>query len=175
MVCLGDTATIAYATSLSSHYPAFCLLKPSPNKLFTTTGSFPQEIILHFEGHVLNLLTLNITSSYVKSISLYRMKGWNILEREDSTVELQSIKGEELTDVLEEFAVTHQIDPLPVINKSTVILKNIKDLLVQIKSSVENYDCDEELGGVVISARKTQTCVMQGWWPCPWHWTTWSL
>ena len=51
------------------------------------------------------------------------MKGWNILEREDSTVELQSIKGEELTDVLEEFAVTHQIDPLPVINKSTVILK----------------------------------------------------
>ena len=55
--------------------------------------------------------------------TLNRMKGWNILEREDSTVELQSIKGEELTDVLEEFAVTHQIDPLPVINKSTVILK----------------------------------------------------
>ena len=52
------------------------------------------------------------------------MKGWNILEREDSTVELQSIKGEELTDVLEEFAVTHQIDPLPVINKSTVITYN---------------------------------------------------
>ena len=51
------------------------------------------------------------------------MKGWNILEREDSTVELQSIKGEELTDVLEEFAMAHQIDPLPVINKSTVILK----------------------------------------------------
>ena len=51
------------------------------------------------------------------------MKGWNILEREDSTVELQSIKGEALTDVLEEFAMTHQIDPLPVINKSTIILK----------------------------------------------------
>ena len=45
------------------------------------------------------------------------------MQREDSTVELQSIKGEELTDVLEEFAMEHQIDPLPVINKSTVILK----------------------------------------------------
>jgi len=89
------------------------------------------------------------------------MKGWNILEREDSTVELQSIKGEALTDVLEEFAMTHQIDPLPVINKSTVILKNIKDLLVLIKSSVENYDCDEELGGVVMSARKVNLTMNQ--------------
>ena len=63
------------------------------------------------------------SSPYLTNETLVRMKGWNILEREDSTVELQSIKGEELTDVLEEFAVTHQIDPLPVINKSTVILK----------------------------------------------------
>ena len=35
--------------------------------------------------------------------------------------------------------------------------QNIKDLLIQIKSSVENYDCDEELGGVVMSARKVNT------------------
>jgi len=83
------------------------------------------------------------------------------LQREDSTVELQSIKGEELTDVLEEFAMEHQIDPLPVINKSTVILKNIKNLLVEIKCNVENYDCDEELGGVVSSARKVNLTMNQ--------------
>ena len=37
------------------------------------------------------------------------------------------------------------------------LFQNIKDLLVQIKSSVENYDCDEELGGVVMSARKVSS------------------
>lgn len=39
----------------------------------------------------------------------------------------------------------------------TILFQNIKDLLVQIKSSVENYDCDEELGGVVMSAKKVDT------------------
>ena len=51
------------------------------------------------------------------------MKGWNILQSSDSNVELQSIKSEALADVLEDFAMEHMIDPLPVVNKSTVILK----------------------------------------------------
>ena len=51
------------------------------------------------------------------------MRGFSVISNSDSTVELQSIKNETLTDVLEEFAYQYQIDPLPIINKSTIILK----------------------------------------------------
>ena len=51
------------------------------------------------------------------------MKGWSIISNCESTVELQSVKGEALSDVLEEFAYHYQIDPIPVVNKSTVIFE----------------------------------------------------
>eukprot|EP00116_Pleurobrachia_bachei_P005726 sb/3465988/ len=87
------------------------------------------------------------------------MKGWSAISNAESTVELQSIKGEELIDVLEQFACQTQIDPIPLISMSSSILKIIKDLLLQIKKSVGNYDCDNGLPEVVSSTRKVSVAM----------------
>ena len=61
--------------------------------------------------------------SYITTVFYLGMKGWSVVNSAESTVELQSIKGEELIDVLEQFAFQTQIDPIPLINMSSAILK----------------------------------------------------